>query len=35
MSTIVNKFRFFVQEIFIINKLDNPQLFYKAELTNN
>ena len=35
MSTIVNKFRFFIQEIFIINKFDNPQLFYKAELTNN
>ena len=30
MSTFVNKFRFFIQEIFIINKFDNPQLFHKA-----
>ena len=30
MSTFVNKFRFFIYEIFIISKFDNPQLFGKA-----
>ena len=30
MSTFVNKFRFFIQEIFIIKKFDNPQFFCNA-----
>ena len=29
------KFRFFIQNIFVINKFDNRQFFIKVQLTNN
>ena len=30
MSAFVNKFRFFIQEIFINKKINNPQFFCNA-----
>ena len=30
MSAFVDKFRFFIQEIFIVKKFDNPKFFCNA-----